>query len=531
MLKKTTMKLKSKILIFSAVFFCILCIYSFNKIQIVFTGKSHLKLEYPKNLFSHALNTTIQEDDYIAIVTSYTVGTLNRDSSYSIQAFAKISDNGVPINAGQLSIGSTVINAGPDNLYKYTYSLPTGKALFGSSVNVQINPLSAPQQRLLGNKIIVVPKEIFPSTMSLPKSNVDRTNNYNLNWAPDPNNQFQKVQIQVSYYKGISQYNAAGMPNSINDLVYTVTDNGSFVIPQADLARYPKGCYIGISISRAWLDNTSGNIAYVAITEAHTVPLLVIEPETSSSITINGPESVCTSSVFSVSGIPPGLSSAWSASPEGIVQLSCTNCTQTTVTKYSAGKVTLSATIGNKIVTKQITVGSPKPGPVTFSLIDPTTGKLFANTQPVAGATSYNWYMNGTLNTGWTGPSAHFSIPRNQCDIEYDISVAAVSSCGISAQSHANAYVPCDNFFVVSPNPASSTVAIYPDESKSLQGSQEKSIDVIRIYDNLGNLKKYQTFNKAKTASINISYLLPGYYFIEISNGTFKERKQLIIVK
>jgi hypothetical protein len=215
MLKKTTMKLKSKILIFSAVFFCILCIYSFNKIQIVFTGKSHLKLEYPKNLFSHALNTTIQEDDYIAIVTSYTVGTLNRDSSYSIQAFAKISDNGVPINAGQLSIGSTVINAGPDNLYKYTYSLPTGKALFGSSVNVQINPLSAPQQRLLGNKIIVVPKEIFPSTMSLPKSNVDRTNNYNLNWAPDPNNQFQKVQIQVSYYKGISQYNAAGMPNSI----------------------------------------------------------------------------------------------------------------------------------------------------------------------------------------------------------------------------------------------------------------------------------------------------------------------------
>jgi hypothetical protein len=251
---------------------------------------------------------------------------------------------------------------------------------------------------------------------------------------------------------------------------------------------------------------------------------------------LSGNSTICNSETYAVNNLPTGAVVTWSASPSGIVNFSPPTGSSTSVIRQGSGTISIIANIastcGNISIIKQnVVVGSLQPGPITFSLIDPATGKLFANIQPVAGATSYNWYMNGTLNSSWTGPSAHFSIQRDRCDVEYDISVAAVNSCGTSLPLHRNAYVPCDNYFMVSPNPATTTINISTDESKTLKALSVKTIDEIRIYDNLGNLKKYQTFNKVKTASLNISSLPPGTYFIEISNGTFKERKQLIILK
>jgi hypothetical protein len=126
-------------------------------------------------------------------------------------------------------------------------------------------------------RIMTVLKDIFPSSMPIPGNLVDRGFSFPLNWSPDPNNQFQKVNIEISYLKGISKYNASNMPNSIPHLVYQVADNGSFTIPAADLATFPRGAYIEISISRAYLDYVSGDVAYLSVTEAHTIPLLVVD--------------------------------------------------------------------------------------------------------------------------------------------------------------------------------------------------------------------------------------------------------------
>jgi len=84
------------------------------------------------------------------------------------------------------------------------------------------------------------------------------------------------VQIQLSYFKELSQGNIPSLPDAIDDLIYTVTDNGSFIIPTIDLKRFPKGSYVGLSISRAF-NKTVGGIAYIAVTEAHTIPLLIEE--------------------------------------------------------------------------------------------------------------------------------------------------------------------------------------------------------------------------------------------------------------
>ena len=145
------------------------------------------------------------------------------------------------------------------------------------------------------------------------------------------------------------------------------------------------------------------------------------------------------------------------------------------------------------------------------------------------GATSYNWYKNGVLQTIGHGSFIQFPITRNLCNVYYDISVEAINSCGTSLQTHAEAYVPpCNNAFAVSPNPASASINVAPAAGNA-QLSASTTIDEIRIYDLQGNLKKYQKFNKVTSATMNIQGLIKGSYFVEIISGTIKERHQLVI--
>jgi hypothetical protein len=255
---------------------------------------------------------------------------------------------------------------------------------------------------------------------------------------------------------------------------------------------------------------------------------------------IIGDANICNSlsNSYSISNLPLGAKVHWEITPSNIAYPSNPYANATTIVKNGTGIITLKASITNSCnlspeITKQINVGKPQPGPITFLLIDPALGKIQAQVEPVAGATSYNWYKNGVLISGasYHNNFIQFPISKTSCDIDYDISVEAVNICGTSLRTHANAYVPCDSYFVLSPNPATSDVTVTSVENHSLNSSSSKVISEIRIYDNLGNLKKRQAFNKVKTATINVSGLPTGTYFIEISNGTLKERKQLIVVK
>lgn len=183
-------------------------------------------------------------NNYVAIVSIQTANSINRDSSYQTSAYAKVSQNGVPVNAGHLVLNNKTILPGADNLYVYNYSISEAKTLFGSTVQTQISDsavtstVTSTAEARLQRVIMTVPKEIFPSSIQFPKGTVDRNLNDTIKWSPDPTNQFGKVQITLSYYKGISQFNSANMPSAIANLSYVVADNGSFVIPKADLSRF-----------------------------------------------------------------------------------------------------------------------------------------------------------------------------------------------------------------------------------------------------------------------------------------------------
>ena len=218
---------------------------------------------------------------YVFFQVMQNADAIDTSASFTINIFGKFTNDitGAIVNAGNIIINnSQIITSGPDNLYQYTYdqnTLPQGKASMGNFIDVQVkgsNSVDSLRRKLY------IPKPIFLYNLYKSISTISNNKSYNLSWNPDPQNMFGKVLIQVSYYSGISMYNNPGNPKSVKSLLYTVSDNGSFVIPAADLQRFPVSSYISISISRAtdnsWPTDRS-HIEYIAVSSAFTSPILV----------------------------------------------------------------------------------------------------------------------------------------------------------------------------------------------------------------------------------------------------------------
>jgi|GEM_PF-6965374 len=145
---------------------------------------------------------------------------------------------------------------------------------------------------------------------------------------------------------------------------------------------------------------------------------------------------------------------------------------------------------------------APTPGPITGNN-DYAAGRHTAEIDPVPGATSYNWYRGGVLNTTNHGTSAIWTIPRNGCG-GTDVSVEAVYACGKSAKR--TQYFPAENCGTRArtayPSPASESLAM-PEGTEDatilnaqgkplLQLGGARSFDVRHLPDGLYNLQMRQ---------------------------------------
>jgi hypothetical protein len=233
----------------------------------------------------NASSARIVSDDslysnYFYIRFSQLANRINRDSSYDIDAYANFNHTDI----GIVTINNNIdILPDADNIYHYHFPINAGLSLMGTSLPVNAaEPIDTVTNntltisRVRNTTVMVIPTQIYPLSVSFPASVIDRMAVLPLTWAAYPNNQFGKVQISVKYYPGISQHNATGMPNAITQLNYQVADNGSFTIPAADLNRFPRDSYVGISIARAWSVTSANNVVYVAFVEGRTIPLLVV---------------------------------------------------------------------------------------------------------------------------------------------------------------------------------------------------------------------------------------------------------------
>lgn len=258
---------------------------------------------------------------------------------------------------------------------------------------------------------------------------------------------------------------------------------------------------------------------------------------------ISGYEPICTNTAtYGIANLPANSTVCWGATPTNVVAINPTCGLQTTATRLNNGTATLTANITlctgeTYVATKSIRVGGysssdyPISGPSTVGC-----GQyVYYNTNELPGATYYNW--------GWpsewqyvSGQGSRFLTLYVPSYVQYGgaVTVRVANACDAGG-SPAFLYVQVNcwggYFYSVAPNPASSEVNVSVKEETENKAAKDATITEVIIYDQQGNVKKQQKYNKLKKASLNISNLPTGMYIIEITDGQRKERQQLSVQK
>lgn len=269
-------------------------------------------------------------------------------------------------------------------------------------------------------------------------------------------------------------------------------------------------------------------------------------------LVINGSDNICSGSqTYTATGVPCGAVVTWSVSPSGIVNMS-PNGNQVTLTKVNDGSVTLTASLStpcNASVSKSISVGilmsgninnggQNKPlytvnsvvaGPMLVSFSWPGVSSINcvqSSTNPPPSQTGFIYYPSSS--------SFWFTLAQGQT---IDVQLTGTASCGPVSATRTFS-VP--SYYTVSPNPAASTMFITANNTevsnpKTLSENKPPVtnthyIQTIRIYDASGKLVAQPVTNQhLAKAEIDVSKLSAGIYFVEISDGTYKETQRLVI--
>lgn len=142
----------------------------------------------------------------------------------------------------------------------------------------------------------------------------------------------------------------------------------------------------------------------------------------------------------------------------------------------------------------------------------------------------YNWNGSGPI-LQQTGMSNEFDA-YFACRATADVYCKVVNTCGTSTSNTITQTGECirtKEAYLISPNPASSTMTVSTVDASNGETSNNYNISEVKIYDQMGLLKKQAKYGNVKTAAVNISTLPTGIYMVEIISGDYKEQKQLFI--
>ncbi len=264
----------------------------------------------------------------------------------------------------------------------------------------------------------------------------------------------------------------------------------------------------------------------------------------SPTLSINGSSAFCLdSSSYFLDGVPCRASVSWISSNTSIATVTSTG-NPATLTKTGDGTLTLTATVNgvnclsNNAALKSVAVGAPQANNISLwnSAGSITIGQPvgFVAGYPPANRCQIQSTEWQVLNMGYSIYTGNFPCePDNETSknifLESEgtayVQARIQNSCGWSNWSAAvPIQVSSGYYFLVSPNPATSTIAVSP------KATTTDEISEIRIYDNMGNLKKQMRYSKGtKRTQLNIGDLGNGYYFIEVIASQKRDRQQLII--
>lgn len=220
-------------------------------------------------------------DNCLILNASQIVNPLDTINSYKIGLTARFGENGTNLNAGQISVNGTNISINSSGIYDFEFAdsnFTSGKSLIGNSINISNSGTNEVEAR---NITVYVPTTMYSYSGGLyfPSGSISRTTSIPLKWRPDPGNVFGEVVLQVYYYASLSKTRDANMPRQIVGLRYQIPDNGLFTIPASDLARFPVGSIVGVSIGRATYTQqvyARTTYKYCMISDTRSLPLDVL---------------------------------------------------------------------------------------------------------------------------------------------------------------------------------------------------------------------------------------------------------------
>ncbi len=245
-----------------------------------------------------------------------------------------------------------------------------------------------------------------------------------------------------------------------------------------------------------------------------------------------GAAEFCNNSTYSLN-LPAGSTINWAITPNpnGIVTaqangntVTLTQQPVTIVRNGNSGQINLTANYnspgcGAGSVSKTIYVGARPPYLTVNAPNGNCPGQPFeAIATPynyTYGSISYNWYINGVLNSyhGYKLISSFTSSTGIYIGVQ-----TITSNCGTSQEAYQFFACPAGK----AAQPQSFTVSPVPSKTNiTVTGIDAFSFSAIKIVDKMGNIKKQWVLPKnTKTTNLNIAGLANDIYYINVFNGT-----------
>jgi len=281
---------------------------------------------------------------------------------------------------------------------------------------------------------------------------------------------------------------------------------------------------------------------------------------------ITGSQAVCSgSSTYTINGVPSGATVSWSLSNSTYASIPNPS-TGTTVDVTRTGSynttVLLTATVIDCIqtypaVTKTIALGQPSvltgSTPLAYWYGNPSTDynevcnyQTFYTDMNITGATSVAWsrIAASPSNTSWSQSGNNINFYFWQVGQTAVYRINASNACGSTTNDFGFKSINCSGGggggceqYKIASNPVRGSMKVMvsnipppcPLRPAKHDNIVELSIAEIRLFDHLGRLKQVYKEKGAKEATINLTGYKPGIYIIEITDGDYKEVKQIVV--
>lgn len=278
---------------------------------------------------------------------------------------------------------------------------------------------------------------------------------------------------------------------------------------------------------------------------------------------------------FFINGLPTGATVTWTSSNtaiatiatvnnQGVVTWGGTNNGQVTITAditLPCGQTivqTLTRHFGKPIIWSGFYTWTNYPYGSPMGLVESISGlntvcytvrpTVMTTNMDIRGASSVVWDRDfAPPGLIWGQSGNNLTITFRALNQAGDFYITASNACGSVEKYYSFKSISCPSFartntqeedakeqVKLSPNPAANYVNIVVSKNAlatSLDLPADFTITGVKVYDLLGRLRISQQINKSSTANINVSELTNGIYFVEITDGTRKIKKNLQIVR